>query len=349
MSYARLKDLLQTINILARPGGATLADIVSATGKSRRTAYRLLDLAQTLNVPLYEESETHDRRVRRYRLEPGYLRRLPNLTTPDFQLTEDDQIALQAMRSLLGQGRISTLENAADALLARLQALAPPQNNRESSGKLFLPARSFQKDYSACASLLQKLLHAARRRQCVRIEYRSLSSVARKIFAIDPLHFFVEQGALYLIGRMHGAGGIRTLAVDRIRQVETTGQRFPPAEDFDAQAWRRDAFAVMVDPIDPVEIRFAATVARYIAERQWARQQSLHWLQDGSVILKMKVSGHFELQRWVQSFGSAAEVLAPASLRRAVRAELRRGIIKYRRKARRGRADRAVRGSASSG
>lgn len=351
MSYARLKDLLQTITVLARPGGATVGEICSVTGKSRRTAYRLLSLAQELNVPLYDEAEESDRRVRRYRLEPGYLRRLPNLTMPDFQLSEADLVALYAMRALLGRGRIAPLETDADAVLGRLQALVDPERKAQAAAaaQLFLPARSLQKNYNGAADRLRVLISATIRRERLYVEYNCLSQKDRKRYTIDPLHFFVEQGSLYVFVRLPRSGNIRILAVDRIEGLSPTGVRFLPPEDFDPAAVRRAAFAVMNDPIGLVRIRFRAETARYIAERQWAPEQSIRWRKDGSAVLEMRVQGRIELQRWVQSFGGEAEVLAPASLRAAVQRELSRATSNYCRNARRGQGARAARDSTSAG
>jgi predicted DNA-binding transcriptional regulator YafY len=43
---------------------------------------------------------------------------------------------------------------------------------------------------------------------------------------------------------------------------------------------------------------------------------------DGALTLRLRVAETSELKRWVLQFGSEAEVLAPASLRRAVADEL---------------------------
>ena len=50
----------------------------------------------------------------------------------------------------------------------------------------------------------------------------------------------------------------------------------------------------------------------------------------GRIELQMQVGGALELQSWVLSFGSGARVLEPASLRKAVEAELKRSLRRYR-------------------
>jgi predicted DNA-binding transcriptional regulator YafY len=51
---------------------------------------------------------------------------------------------------------------------------------------------------------------------------------------------------------------------------------------------------------------------------------------DGSVVLRLKVPVSGELQRWVLQFGSEAEVLQPAALRKAVGEQLKRALAVYR-------------------
>ena len=89
------------------------------------------------------------------------------------------------------------------------------------------------------------------------------------------------------------------------------------------------AFNIIFDEPFDVRIRFSAGQARYIKERQWAREQKFIDEPDGSVVLEMKTSGRDEVKRWVLSFGSAAVVLKPAELREDVREELKLAFGAY--------------------
>jgi len=50
----------------------------------------------------------------------------------------------------------------------------------------------------------------------------------------------------------------------------------------------------------------------------------------GSLVLHLKVAETSEIQRWVMQFGSEAEVLKPASLRKAVKDDLQAAAKLYR-------------------
>jgi predicted DNA-binding transcriptional regulator YafY len=71
-----------------------------------------------------------------------------------------------------------------------------------------------------------------------------------------------------------------------------------------------------------VAVRFAPRQARWIRERKWHRSARIQEKLDGALTLRLRVAETSELKRWVLQFGSEAEVLAPASLRRAVADEL---------------------------
>ena len=77
---------------------------------------------------------------------------------------------------------------------------------------------------------------------------------------------------------------------------------------------------------------FAPRQARWIRERKWHRSARVQEELDGALVLRLKVAETSELRRWILQFGSEAEVLSPASLRRAVGEELARAATAYRRR-----------------
>ncbi|NLE66709.1 MAG: WYL domain-containing protein, partial [Lentisphaerae bacterium] len=68
-----------------------------------------------------------------------------------------------------------------------------------------------------------------------------------------------------------------------------------------------------------VRLRFEGPLARYVAERRWHSTQVLRPSPDGLRCDVALTVGHLgEVAAWVQSFGGACRVLAPAALRRLV-------------------------------
>ena len=79
-----------------------------------------------------------------------------------------------------------------------------------------------------------------------------------------------------------------------------------------------------------VVIRFTPRQARWMRERKWHSTARVQGLLDGGCVLRLCVTGVGEVQRWVMQFGADAEVLAPASLRKQVCAELAAALVAYR-------------------
>jgi predicted DNA-binding transcriptional regulator YafY len=79
-----------------------------------------------------------------------------------------------------------------------------------------------------------------------------------------------------------------------------------------------------------VAIRFAPRQARWIRERRWHPSARIQEEMGGGLVLRLAVGETSELRRWVLQFGAEAEVLSPASLRKAVADELRLAAAPYR-------------------
>jgi predicted DNA-binding transcriptional regulator YafY len=84
-----------------------------------------------------------------------------------------------------------------------------------------------------------------------------------------------------------------------------------------------------------VSIRFEPRQARWIRERLWHRSARVVEQPDGGLVLQLKIAETSEIRRGVLQFGREAEVLEPASLRRAVADDLAAAARAYRRAPRR--------------
>lgn len=114
-------------------------------------------------------------------------------------------------------------------------------------------------------------------------------------------------------------------ALDRITDLRLTDERFTPDPDFDINIYLGDSLALeRGGELEEVRIRFDPFQARYIRERQWHPSQEIEEHPDSSLTLTLRVRGLGEVKRWVMSFGSRAEVLAPDRLRLEVLAEVER-------------------------
>jgi predicted DNA-binding transcriptional regulator YafY len=331
MYWARhLVKILKAVEILARPGGATMDELREGLDVDRRTAYRLRDTLEELNFPLYEDNSSLDGR-KRFRLDDSYLKKLPNLNVPDLNLSLSEVIALYFIRGYSRTYRGTDIERNIEGAFAKLDAFMPDRmaEQVDKVKSLFTAATKFTKNYSDKQEVIDALTDAIFRRLSCSVQYHSFHDDQTKQFRIDPLRFFERDGGLYIFTRTTDFGHIRVLAVERIISLELSADLFTPPDQFDPETLLEGAFGIVYD--DPVELAlsFPADTARYIKERRWAAEQVITEQEDGSIILSMKTSGWFEVKKWLLSFGSQVEVLEPKKMREEIRNELHLAAAKY--------------------
>lgn len=331
MYWARhLVKILKAVEILSRPGGATMDELREGLEVDRRTAYRLRDTLEELNFPIFEDNSNLDGR-KRFRFDDGYLKKLPNLHIPDLNLSLSEVIALYFIRGNARMYKGTDIEKNIESAFSKLDAFMPDRMSEQVDKvkTLFTSSTRFAKDYSDKQDVIDTLTDAVFRRLTCTVHYHSFHDDQTKKFRIDPLRFFERDGGLYLFTRTTDYGHIRVLAVERIADLEISADTFLPPEQFDPDTMLEGAFGIVYD--EPVELKlaFTADTARYIKERRWANDQVITGQADGSVILEIKTSGWFEVKKWILSFGRCVEVLEPQKMREEIRQEFAEAVKAY--------------------
>jgi predicted DNA-binding transcriptional regulator YafY len=288
-----------------------------------RTAYRDLDfLRDEWRVPL-----EFDRPQNSYRLtEP--LADLPPVT-----LSQGELVALYFSEKVLKQYRGTPLERDVESAFQKIRELLP-QEMRVSPASLddflsFDPGPIHAPD----AAAFRDLLAALRMRRKALVRYKSLSSNRTTQRRIHPYHVFNHRGDWYAAAWDETRREVRIFALHRMRRVTVTTEPFEPIPGFRFRDYMADAFAVQPGGGKPVAvtIRFAPRQARWIRERRWHRTARVQEALDGSLDLHLRIAETSEIRRFVLQFGAEAEVLRPASLRKAVAEDLRAASRRYRR------------------
>jgi predicted DNA-binding transcriptional regulator YafY len=146
---------------------------------------------------------------------------------------------------------------------------------------------------------------------------------------LNPYRVWYRSGGLYVVGMDHKSDEIRTFAVDRIRQIEPTDQKFEIPESFDFDSYMSSSFGVIADQAVKIRIRFERSWTTYVQERSWHDSQQFQELAGGKLELSLDVANTPDLRNWILSFGSGAEVLEPKALRAAVKREFQDALKRY--------------------
>lgn len=165
------------------------------------------------------------------------------------------------------------------------------------------------------------MLDAIAARRTVKIVYYAASRGEQTTRYLDPYHLRLEQGAWYVIGHCHKRGELRIFALDRIRELTPTDQRFTRPTDFSVDDYLRHSWDLHKGPEHRVVIEFDEKESRWIRERIWQDGQRISEKPDGGVVLELRVAGLEAIQRWIMGFGSHARVIHPPALAEAISAE----------------------------
>lgn len=299
----------------------TIDDLAERTGVTTRTIRRDLEALQSAGFPLYDE--VHDGR-KYWMLEQKAFRRLD---ATGFTLAELS--ALYFSRTLVECLAATPFQKDVRSAFEKLAAALTP-GMRQFLDRLPLVMQAKPEpgaQPSAQGREISQLLDATLQHRRAVMRYHSFSSDREKEYTIEPYRMVFAQGALYLVAFVPEYGQTRTFAVDRIKSLSLTEDRFEPAEA------EEEAFAhslgVHEGTPERVEISFEPRLARYVRERMWHPSQEIRQQEDGSIVLRLNVTNDFALRSWILGFGGLARVLSPAGLAAQIVEEIDRARSRY--------------------
>lgn len=301
----------------------TIDEMAEKTGVTTRTIRRDLEALQLVGFPIYDELYEGKRY---WLLEQKAFKRLDATGFTFAELS-----ALYFSRTLV-EGLAATpfqqdVKSAFDRLAA---ALTPGMKSFLDRLPLVIQSKADPGSQPAAprGKEIGQLLDATLQHRRVVMRYHSFSSEREKAYVVEPARVVFAQGALYLIAFVPEYSETRTFAVDRIKSLSLTEEKFEPVDGED------DVFAhslgVHHGPPEQVEIAFEARIAPYVRERVWHGSQTVRDEPDGRVVVTLNVSNDFALRSWILSFGALARVMAPRALAEEIQEEAARMEERYR-------------------
>ncbi len=181
-----------------------------------------------------------------------------------------------------------------------------------------LVAPDAPKDYTGQDRKIATVLHCLM--FCKRLQARYESGrAASGPRLIEPLTLMVWRSALYLVVRFKGNKKIYYLAVDRMEDVERTGEvfRYPPLAEYAPAELLDGSFGIYREPgarPRKVELIFADErwLKMYVRERRWHPTQQFRDLPDGRLRMTFTALSMSDVWTWIRGFGEAVEVVRPA-------------------------------------
>jgi len=143
---------------------------------------------------------------------------------------------------------------------------------------------------------------------------------------IDPYHIANLAGEWYVLAHCHSKDDVIQFSIPRIQKAELLERTFEMPGDFDPDKKLALTFSRFIGSgkAQNVRLLFDTEVAPWVLERQWHPKQKVHTRADGRVELSFRITGLFEVYRWVLAWGSHCQVLEPAELKQWVKDEVRK-------------------------
>ena len=186
---------------------------------------------------------------------------------------------------------------------------------------------------TSSAHLLDDILEGILRSRELETVYSDFDGETTTL-TLQPLSLVVHQHQLYMVAFHERHGRYHPYRVARFRSVELTERSFayPEAEDYQPSKLFEDSFGIFVTNGRPLKVRILLHQrwATYAASHRWHPTQRTRSRRDGRVEVELRTAICAELLQWVLGFGSEAEVVAPKSLRDAVRHEVEALHRRYR-------------------
>jgi predicted DNA-binding transcriptional regulator YafY len=317
------------IRLLSRPQGASNEELEEELGVKKRSVQRLKrTLDQQFHLP-QEEVHGIAGKSRRWKIMDTASITIPNVKK--IGLDPSELLALYILRGVAGIYKGSAIMDDINGAFEKIGTNMSPESRKmlEKYSRMFVVAPKSAKNYAASDGVIEELSYAIIGQKTCKVTYHAYGEDVLKTYTINPLHFFEHDGGLYLIAVITKYGDLRTLAVERLKEVEETKDHFEYPVDFDPERYLSSAFTLYFGEPETFKIRFPKDQARYISERIWAVDQKIETRKDGSLILTMTTSGGYDIKKWVLSYGGDAELLEPQWLRDEIVEEMKRSLKKY--------------------
>ncbi len=300
----------QIVDMMLRPGGATINEICDRLAISRKLVRDYLNNLQNENVPVQEKPDYHGKtNSKRWFINTDDYARAFSI-----KLSATERLML---RSVLERTRMFEKTELKDTM-ATLKSKVNAVTLHDPRKRVTTTYASFKcgKDYCGKEDIIDTVLKAIELSLPCTVTYRAANSGEAKTYQIEPYTFVDHGNALYCIAAIPAHNrDIRVLAIERIEKITLhADQSFTLKEDYDPEQYLGASFGIIVEDPVRVRVRFTAGTAFYARERVWGQDQRVEENADGSIILSFTAAGLTEIKRWALSFGSAARVIEPENL-----------------------------------
>ncbi len=311
LAYERFFWFHSEIKAGRHPNARKLAEEFEIAPKTAQLAIEFM--RDRLNAPL-EYS---------YR-ERGYLYTDDAFELPAFWLNEQEIIALCLARQLAASIPDRKLKDALGKVLKTLFRHLSDKIGIEYDDVVEKISLKNVEYYGTDEAIFEKAVTSLFAGRAAEIVYHSpyLNQTSER--TILPSHLLNYMGNWHLIAYCSARKALRTFVHSRIRKYNLTDGQIPLPENLPRiRDYIRENFGIFYggEKTEAV-LCFSAKTSGLVREQIWHKKQVAEHKDDGRLVLRIPVSDLREIKREVLKYGADVEVLAPATLREEVKAEI---------------------------
>ncbi len=297
-------------------------DLMERLGCSQATLYRLVgELRDFLGAPIEQDPDTRGFYYDRSYEQPFEL--------PGIWISPGELQALLTARQVLSNVQPGLLEGELESLQGRITSLLRSKGVEAEGGESRIHIQHAA-GRAVPARMFQDVLGALIRRQRLNIRYHGRRRDEESERVISPQRLTQYRNSWYLDAWCHRAKGLRSFALERIREQSVLEEEAKEVSGSVLSAHFDQSYGIFSGPAEhTAELRFTPEMARWISEESWHPDQQGAFEADGSWLLKVPFSSSRELIMDVLRYGAEVEVLAPDFLRTAVAEEAVKTSARY--------------------
>ncbi|WP_405352221.1 helix-turn-helix transcriptional regulator [Nonlabens sp. Asnod3-H03] len=258
------------------------------------------------NAPI----EVYDRKYYRYSD--------PNYTITDIPVTEADMSVLTETMEMLRQFKDFSFFDELKVIINKLQDKIHTENSEKPS-IIYLEKNENLKGLDYLDELYQAILKEV----VIILTYQSFKARQPQHMTFHPQFLREYNNRWFVIGLVQNEDGIRTLALDRIIEIDYDLKIDYQYAQINPKDYYKNTVGVTVlDHHHTAHVVFKVnkTNAPYIVTKPFHHSQEIISLQeDGSMTFQIFVNLNFELERLILGFGESIEVLKPRNLRQRIK------------------------------
>lgn len=321
----QIERALAILLLLTRRRLLPATDLARRFEVSVRTIYRDIDRLMALGIPVEAERGAE-----------GGFRLSGDFLSPPIALNRLETTALLVALALMRGLRATPLQRDLETAEAKLLA-ALPQAAREILAKgarligieqapddIFHRAPSAER-LTGQQAIVDCFLEGVLTQRRVELVHRNYSR-GDKTYEVEPHGLLLDRSLWYLVGRSLVVDDVRMWRADRVVSARLTGMAFRPMPDFDigtmlGRQWLEQAMRSWDKGGERTVIRISPAAAEKL-QRDWYYRHATYTPEGSAVVMSIPDTDPGTILPLVRWLGPEAELVAPANLREALRAEL---------------------------